>query len=94
MTGILHRQGTAAGFIIRDRTDGEPEVAVILADGDNDNDYRTYHLGPVEIETVVRAMTDSRGREEHLSSTGYRRHARPKRTSHRFVRAESVEAMG
>ena len=53
--------GDCGRFNIRDRTDGEPGLAVILADGDND--YRTYHLGPVEIETVVRAMTDSRGRE-------------------------------
>lgn len=31
--------GDCGRFIIRDRTDGEPGVAVILADGDND--YRT-----------------------------------------------------
>ncbi len=45
----------AARFIVRDRADGEPGVVVILAD--TDKDYREYHLGPAEIQEVVRALT-------------------------------------
>jgi hypothetical protein len=44
----------AARLIIRDRTDGEPGVVVVLAD--SDVDYREYHLGPSEIEGVSRAL--------------------------------------
>jgi hypothetical protein len=45
----------ASRLIVRDRTDGEPGVVVILAD--SDEDYREYHLGPSEIQGVVRALT-------------------------------------
>ena len=44
----------SARFILRERTDGEPGIAVILAD--TDTDYRTYHLGPEEIETLIEAL--------------------------------------
>jgi O-acetyl-ADP-ribose deacetylase len=47
-------------FIIRDRSDGEAGLAVILAD--SDTDYRTYHLGPDEIDLVVEAMTRTQNR--------------------------------
>lgn len=46
----------AARFIVRDRTDREPGVVVILAD--TDKDYRAYHLGHAEIEMVVTALTE------------------------------------
>jgi hypothetical protein len=49
-------------FIVRDRTDGEPGVVVILAD--TDKDYREYHLGPSEIEDVVRALTTRSGQAD------------------------------
>ena len=45
----------ASRLIVRDRTDGEPGVVVVLAD--TDNDYREYHLGPSEIQEVVSALT-------------------------------------
>ena len=45
----------ASRLIVRDRTDGEPGVVVILAD--SDGDYREYHLGPSEIQEVVWALT-------------------------------------
>lgn len=44
----------ASRLIIRDRTDGEPGVVVVLAD--SDVDYREYHLGPSEIEAVSQAL--------------------------------------
>jgi hypothetical protein len=51
----------SARLIIRERTDGEPGVAVILAE--TDTDYRTYHLGPSETEYVVEALKQSLGRD-------------------------------
>ena len=49
MTGILHRQGTTAGFNIRDRTDGEPGVAVILADGET----TTAHITSAQLRSKL-----------------------------------------
>jgi len=45
----------ASRLIVRDRADGEPGVVVILAVSDADD--REYHLGPSEIQGVVRALT-------------------------------------
>lgn len=50
----------SARFIVCDRKDGHPGVVVILAE--TDKDYREYHLGPSEIEEVVRALTARPGR--------------------------------
>lgn len=47
-------------LIIRERTDGEPGVAVILAE--TDTDYRAYHLGPSETECILEALKRSLGR--------------------------------
>lgn len=45
-------------FIVRDRTDGEPGVVIVLAE--SDNDYHAYHLSPWEIDHVVAAMSMQR----------------------------------
>ena len=48
-------------FIVRDRSDGELGVAIVLAE--SDENYRTYHLSPWEIDAVVDVL--ARARRDH-----------------------------
>jgi hypothetical protein len=48
----------SARLIVRDRTDGEPGVVMVLAE--TSFDYRTYHLGRDEIDDLMRALSRSK----------------------------------
>ncbi|WP_197415418.1 hypothetical protein [Mycobacterium sp. IS-1590] len=45
----------AGRLIVRERTDGEHGVVVVMAN--SDSDYWEYHLGPFEIQQLVHALT-------------------------------------